>query len=323
VIDTGFLREGEAARVAQALRDLLAPEVLDRSQDFLDAVRGLSDPEEKRRAFREVFYSTLAEAARDRGATWLVQGTIAPDVIETVGGIKTQHNVLEQAGIRALERYGFRVLEPLVELYKDQVRALAEHLGIPEEIRLRQPFPGPGLLIRCLGECTREKLELVGAATPAVEEALLGLGASQVLAAVFEDSWREKPDLAGAAGVRWVRELGARATGVKGDQRRYGAMLAVPAEAYRDSGRVRRSLIRSEPGAVRVLVEVARGREGGLAVAARAVRTEDFMTASPVLPPAGLLEELAETLLDSLAPRGCSAVYYDITPKPPATIEFE
>lgn len=321
VIDTGFLREGEAGRVARMLEDPLAPEVVDASAEFLRAVRGISDPEEKRRTFREVFYSVLARVAGERGARWLVQGTIAPDVIETVGGIKTQHNVLDQVGIRAQERYGFRVLEPLVELYKDQVRALAEYLGVPEEIRLRQPFPGPGLLIRCLGECTREKLELVRSATAVVEGGLLKTRASQVLAAVFDDSWRDRLDLAEAAGVGWVRELGARATGVKGDQRRYGAMLAVPFEAYARSQAIRRALIHSEPRAVRVLVEVARRREGGLAVVARAVRTEDFMTASPVLPPAELLGRLAEDLLKSLG--GCSAVYYDVTPKPPATIEFE
>ena len=322
VIDTGFLREGEAQLVASSLRSLLDPEILDRSDRFFEAVRDLSDPEEKRKKFREVFYSVLSEEARERGVKWLIQGTIAPDVIETVGGIKTQHNVLEQAGVRSLERFGFRVLEPLVDLYKDQVRALARSLGIPKEISERQPFPGPGLLVRCLGRCGPEKLSTVRAVTSVVEEVFGGLGCSQYLAAAFEEGGFRRPDLERAAEVEEVRELSARATGVKGDQRRFGLMLAVSGIDYPDrAAEVRRSLIRAEPRAVRVLVEVERRSSGEFGVAARAVTTEDFMTASPCLPSMEILKEAAKLAFSS-APK-CGTFYYDLTPKPPATIEFE
>ncbi len=321
VLDTGFLREGEAAEVARELGGVLDPQVVDLSAEFSAAVSGLSDPEEKRVAFREAFYSALAGLAGEVGARWLVQGTIAPDVIETVGGIKTQHNVLEQVGIRSLERYGFSVVEPLRDLYKDQVRELARHLGLPRAVVERQPFPGPGLLVRCLGECTPDKLGAARAASGVVEPALLALGCSQTLAAALEDGGRERPDLAREVGVE-VRELDARATGVKGDQRRLGKILVVSGVDYPDAAApVRGELLAAEPGAVRVLMEVDRWGGGRLAVAARAVSTEDFMTAEACLPPPGVLGEIAEGIRRRVP--GAGALYYDLTPKPPATIEFE
>lgn len=146
-IDTGFMRMNEPMHVRESLKDILTIEVIDARDRFYRELLGLSDAEEKRVRFRETFYTVLSEVAREYGCDWLVQGTIAPDWIETRGGIKTQHNVLEQIGIDTASKYGFKLLEPLKEFYKDQVRELARALGIPIGIVNRQPFPGPGSVL--------------------------------------------------------------------------------------------------------------------------------------------------------------------------------
>jgi len=146
-IDTNFMRLGEPERVVEVLRGpalSLPVKLIRANEQFMDALKGLSDAEEKRKAFRSTFYGVLSKAARDEGCSCLVQGTILPDVLETVGGIKTQHNVLEQMKINTKQEYGFKVVEPLVSLYKYQVREVAGALGMPLESSEPQPFPGPG-----------------------------------------------------------------------------------------------------------------------------------------------------------------------------------
>ncbi|MEM0308350.1 MAG: hypothetical protein QXO64_05355, partial [Thermofilaceae archaeon] len=204
-IDDGFRRLGEPEATVQLLRSLgLDVELIDAKNEFYNAVRGLRDAEEKRKAFRHTFYTVLGRAAKSWGARFLVQGTIAPDIIETVGGVKTQHNVLVQLGLDP-RAYGFEVVEPLRELYKPQVRQLARYLGLPKEISEKMPFPGPGLLIRVVGEATPEKVDIVRRATRIVEEETRGLGAFQAFAVLLE----------------------GRATGVKGGKRVYGYIVAV------------------------------------------------------------------------------------------------
>src|SRR5207245_8350192 len=182
LIDTGFMREDEPEKV----RDKLAKPPLElkirivRSAGrFLKAVADEPLAEEKRKKLRETFYQVLKEEAHKFGCEYLVQGTIAPDWIETQGGIKTQHNVLEQVGIDPRARYGFKLLEPLSELYKDQVRSLAKYLAVPNEFSERQPFRGPGLLVRCIGEVTRPKLDALKSATSIVEGRLGAVGPTQ------------------------------------------------------------------------------------------------------------------------------------------------
>src|SRR5207245_549289 len=194
--------------------------------------------EEKRKKFRETCYKIMKEEADKFGCDYLVQGTIAPDWIETQGGIKTQHNVLEQVGINPHARYGFKLLEPLSELYKDQVRSLAKYLAIPNEFSERQPFPGPGLLVRCIGEVKKSKLETLKRATSIVEDRLGAVGSNQYFAAIIENKFADEPS---AKALRKVAadaldlpedEVRAepflnRVTGVKGDERSYGRLAGI------------------------------------------------------------------------------------------------
>ena len=161
-IDDNFMRLGEAEQVKNLLTNepLNLPfRILNERQRFMEKLNGLSDAEEKRKAFRETFYQTLRDAAEEESCIYLIQGTIKADVDETAGGIKTQHNILEQIGIDPVEKYGFHVVEPLKSLYKYQVREVARTLMVPPELAERQPFPGPGLSIRVVGQITAEKLD--------------------------------------------------------------------------------------------------------------------------------------------------------------------
>ncbi|MEM0023507.1 MAG: glutamine-hydrolyzing GMP synthase [Thermofilaceae archaeon] len=257
-IDDGFRRLGEPEATVQLLRSLgLDVELIDAKNEFYNAVRGLRDAEEKRKAFRHTFYTVLGRAAKSWGARFLVQGTIAPDIIETVGGVKTQHNVLVQLGLDP-RAYGFEVVEPLRELYKPQVRQLARYLGLPKEISEKMPFPGPGLLIRVVGEATPEKVDIVRRATRIVEEETRGLGAFQAFAVLLE----------------------GKATGVKGGKRVYGYIVAV-----------------------------------------RVVESEDAVTARASELPYPLLKRIANRIINEVPE--VARVLYDVTDKPPATIEFE
>jgi len=188
-VQNGLMREGEAERVVELFRDLgVEVRVVDARKEFFDALKGLTDPEEKREAITREFYrNVLARVVRTSGAKYLLQGTILTDVEETVAGIKRQHNIIEQLGIDPKEAFGYHILEPLVQLRKDGVRKVGEALGLPAEVFNRMPFPGPALAARVIGEVTPERIAIVRRATAVVERLLAGCGAFQYLAILHED----------------------------------------------------------------------------------------------------------------------------------------
>ena len=177
-LDTGFMRADEAPSVEKALAALGIPlEVVPVATRFFQALAGVTDPEEKRRRFRETFYAVLAEILAQKGAQALVQGTIAADVAETQAAVKTHHNVLD-LGPEVWPKK-LVVLEPLRALLKPEVRELARYLGLPQEFPGRRPFPGPGLAVRVVGEVTPERVELLRQATRIAEEETADLPAFQ------------------------------------------------------------------------------------------------------------------------------------------------
>lgn len=337
-LDTGFMRQNESAEVKSLFASMgIEIDVIDVKERFYERTFGLSDAERKRIVYRDVFYSVLADEVKRRGATFLVQGTIAPDWIETMGGIKTQHNVLYQIGLRPEERYGYTILEPLASLYKSQVRFLAKYLGLPEKLIKRQPFPGPGLLIRCVGVCDLEKLEVTRLVTNIVENNLKDYGFSQYFAVTLSRAVEAK-------GIEVDHYIGRitnfndrfngaklftfaeRSTGVKGDSRVYGEIYAISHDDI-DLIIENRSLLVSElmsvmPSASRLIVSVGNGSSmGKYSVVIRAVVTEDFMTADVPVIPVSKLKSISDEIVkkDSRV----AGVYYDLTSKPPATIEYE
>jgi GMP synthase (glutamine-hydrolysing) len=266
-VDTGLMREGEAEQVVETFgRHFKVPLVhADRSDVFLDALAGVTDPEHKRKIIGERFIRTFEAIALEEGrgrAEFLVQGTLYPDVIEsgsrTAAKIKSHHNV---GGLP--EEMDFALVEPLRDLFKDEVRKVGEELGLPEEIVWRQPFPGPGLAVRVVGEVTRENVAAVRAADGIVQEEIrrAGLGASlwQVFAVLL-------------AGVQSV--------GVMGDGRTYEHPIVI-----------------------------------------RAVTSEDAMTADWARLPYDVLDRIASRIVAEVA--GVNRVAFDITSKPPGTIEWE
>jgi len=188
-IDNGLMREGEPARVVALFRDLgVAVDVVDAQAEFFAALAGITDPEEKREAITQTFYrQVFGRLVRESGARFLLQGTILTDVDETVAGIKRQHNVFEQLGIDPQEAFGYRILEPLVQLRKDAVRIAGRALGLPAPLFDRIPFPGPALAARVIGEATPERIATVRRATTIVERLLAGTGAFQYMAILHED----------------------------------------------------------------------------------------------------------------------------------------
>ncbi len=188
-IQNGLMREGEPEKVAGFFSALgINIEIIDAQKEFLDALKGLKDPEMKREAITQTFYKRVfGKLVRESGARFLLQGTILTDVDETVAGIKRQHNVFAQLGIDPQEAFGYQIIEPLIELRKDGVRMTGKALGLPEELFNRIPFPGPALAARIIGEVTAEKLETVRKATAVVERLLKGQGAFQFLAILHED----------------------------------------------------------------------------------------------------------------------------------------
>lgn len=259
-LEDGFMRIGEAEKISRVFEKLgISVDVHNVQREFLTALRGIRDAEEKRKAFRETFYKTFSRIAKEAGAKIVLQGTIAADIVETAGGVKTQHNVLEQIGINPLEKYGFKIVEPLKELYKNQVRMVARELGLPNEIVNRRPFPGPGLAIRILGEVTEEKLSIVKKATTIVEDELADVECFQAFPVLLE----------------------GRATGVDREStRKYGYMVAL-----------------------------------------RIVESEDAITARYVRLDWAKLDRVRDMIIMNI-PEVCR-VLYDISDKPPATIEFE
>ena len=344
MIDTGFLRLGEPERVKERLAKSptsLRVSLVHASGRFLASVKGETTAEEKRKKFRETFYQILKEEAEKEGCEFILQGTIAPDWIETQGGIKTQHNILEQVGIDPASTYGFKIIEPLADLYKDQVRTLGRHLNLPNELSERQPFPGPGLLVRCIGNVTKEKIRVLKEAAKMVETSLAPFNYEQYFAAVIENRFAKDLSLetvseaaSGALGLpRYevhVDVFEDRVTGVKGDQRCYGLLAGVKlSEESRETygwlqDRLRQlqaGIVGKFPDITRVALLVKERRGGGpLSILVRAVSTRDFMTAAVSPVPWKILKDISQQILKE---ENASRVYYDITPKPPGTIEFE
>ena len=272
-VDHGLLRLNEAEQVMHTFAQNLGVKVIhvDASGEFLAALAGVADPEEKRRIIGRLFVEVFQrEAAKLANAKWLAQGTIYPDVIESAGAkTKKAHTIKSHHNVGGLpESLHLKLLEPLRELFKDEVRALGLELGLPRDMVFRHPFPGPGLGVRILGEVTRERAELLRRAD-----------------AIFIDELRMAHDTDGRSWYDKTAQafavfLPVRSVGVMGDGRTYEN-----------------------------------------AVALRAVQTTDFMTAHWAHLPADLLARISNRITNEV--RGFNRVVYDISSKPPATIEWE
>jgi GMP synthase (glutamine-hydrolysing) len=257
-IDDGLRREGEPEFVLKTLTDMgIRNRFVDAKMEFFEVFKGKVDAEEKRKAFRDKFYKKFGEVSKEEKIRFITQGTIKADIMETVGGIKSQHNVLEQIGINP-ESYGYKILEPLKELFKPDVRKVARELGLPKEISERMPFPGPALSLRVLGEVTAEKIAIVRKATQIVEEETKELGVFQAFAVLHND----------------------KATGIKEGKRVYGNIVTV-----------------------------------------RIVDSQDAVTAKASQVNYEILKRICSRITTEIAT--VVRCLYDITDKPPATIEFE
>jgi GMP synthase (glutamine-hydrolysing) len=345
-LDDSFMRTGEPERIAQLLSQPplnLPIKILNVQKHFLSALEGLRDAEEKRKAFRETFYKSLSEAARKESFIFLIQGTIRADIDETTRGIKTQHNVLSQMGISPAERYGFQLIEPLMSIYKPQVREVARYLGIPPELSERQPFPGPGLSVRVVGQNRTDKLESLKKATSITEENLAKHRPNQYFATIIDNE--EKPHHQRLTRIReivaqhldvpsrhvFVKVFQDKATGMKGGVRHYGEIAAVKVQTtnghvhqppIQDLVDLQKKIIRANPSLTRVLYAVQEtSRKQPYVVTIRAVQTHDFLTAEVSDIPWTTLSQTAQNVLKACSNVSC--VYYDVTPKPPATIEME
>lgn len=206
-VDHGLMREGEPQAVVGLFARLGVPvERVDARKAFFTALKGLTDPEEKREAITRTFYKEVfGNLVRKTGAKFLFHGTILTDVDETVAGIKRQHNILSQIGIDPEREFGYRVLEPLIRLRKDGVRKVAKALGLPEEVYNRMPFLGPALAGRIIGEVTPDRVTTVRAATAIVEGELARSGAFQFMAILHDD----------------------KVTGMRGNRREFGQQIEV------------------------------------------------------------------------------------------------
>ncbi|HHT9153954.1 MAG TPA: glutamine-hydrolyzing GMP synthase, partial [Candidatus Hypogeohydataceae bacterium YC40] len=268
-VDTGLLREREAEDIKKTFTEFFPLELhaVNAGERFLKKLRGVVDPEKKRRIIGHEFIAVFKEEAlrlRRAGARYLAQGTLYPDVIESIpahGGptasIKSHHNV---GGLP--EEMGFELIEPLRELFKDEVRKIGMELGLPEEVVWRQPFPGPGLAIRIIGEVTEERSRVLRQADEIVQEEIKKAGLYKEVAQAFAV----------------LLPLGT--VGVMGDGRTYENVIAL-----------------------------------------RVVDTIDFMTADWVRLPHELLGKISSRIVNEV--RGVNRVVYDITTKPPSTIEWE
>ena len=265
-VDNGLLRKGEAEAVVHTFRDTLKMNLIhvDASRRFLDAIHGVTDPELKRKRIGAEFISVFEDEARKLGDIhWLAQGTLYPDVIESVSfrgpsaTIKTHHNV---GGLPL--KMQFKLVEPLRELFKDEVRRLGELLALPPEIVWRQPFPGPGLAIRVLGEVTTDRLDLLRDADAVVQEEVRAAGLERQL-------WQAFAVL-----------LPVKTVGVMGDFRTYAQVIAL-----------------------------------------RAVTSQDAMTADWARLPYDLLGTISNRIINEV--KGVNRVVFDISSKPPSTIEWE
>jgi GMP synthase (glutamine-hydrolysing) len=258
-IDDGLMRQDEPREVKAAFAKLgIRVTVVPAAKTFFAALKGLTDPEEKRKAFRDTFYKVFGKAVRRSGARFLVQGTIAADIVETKKGVKTQHNVLGQIGISARRGYGFEVIEPLKTLFKPEVREVGRALGLPKAMYGRMPFPGPGLACRVLGEVTPARVAVVRKACRIVEEETARVRKFQAFGVLLAD----------------------RATGVtKGGRRAFGDIIAV-----------------------------------------RCVDSTNAMRARATTLGWATLERIQERIVREIP--SVVKVLYDLTPKPPSTIEY-
>jgi GMP synthase (glutamine-hydrolysing) len=206
-VDSALMREGEPQRVVDIFASMGIPvDLVDAREEFLSALAGLTDPEEKRQAVTDTFYAKVfSRLVKESGAKFLLHGTILTDIEETVAGIKRQHNILAQLGIDPQAAYGYSVIEPLKTLRKDGVREVCKFLELSAEITHRIPFPGPALATRIVGEVTPKRLETVRAATVIVEEELADSGAFQYLAVLLNDY----------------------ATGIRDNKREFGQIIVV------------------------------------------------------------------------------------------------
>lgn len=188
-IDNGLMREGEPKKIVLLFKELGVPvQIVEAQKKFFDALKSVTDPEEKREAISQTFYKDVfSKLVRESGAKYLLQGTILTDVDETVAGIKRQHNVFEQLGINPEKAFGYKIIEPLIQLRKDGVRKVAKALLLPESIFNRMPFPGPALAARIIGEVTPERVEIVRRATAIVESQLANIKAFQSMAILHQD----------------------------------------------------------------------------------------------------------------------------------------
>jgi len=188
-VENGLMREGEAEQVVGFFREVgVEVEVVDARREFFAALKGVTDPEEKREAVTQSFYKDVfGRLVKDSGARHLLQGTILTDVDETVAGIKRQHNVFAQLGIDPQEAFGYHIIEPLIQLRKDGVRRVGKALGLQAELFERIPFPGPALAARVIGEVTSDRVETVRKATTIVEQTLRDTNAFQYMAILHED----------------------------------------------------------------------------------------------------------------------------------------
>ena len=249
-IENGLMREGESEQVADLFRKLgVAVQIVEARKEFFAALKGITNPEGKREAITQTFYRhVFGRLIRESGAKYLLQGTILTDIDETVAGIKRQHNVFEQLGIDPQEAFGYRILEPLIQLRKDGVRKVGKALGLPTELFERIPFPGPALSARVIGEVTPERIETVRKATVVVERLLKGSRAFQYLAILHGD----------------------RVTGMRDGKRDFGqqvevrcwdsvdARTATPTQlSFKTLENLAQEIIREVPGIVSVTYNIA------------------------------------------------------------------
>lgn len=188
-INNGLMRQDEPEQIISVFQKLgVKVEVVDAKENFFQALKHITDPEVKREAITQTFYKEVfGKLVKESGAKYLLQGTILTDVDETVAGIKRQHNVFAQLGIDPQEAFGYKIIEPLVQLRKDGVRKVAEALGLPKSVYNRMPFPGPALSARVIGEVTPEKINIIRIATSIVEEELADTKAFQYMAILHQD----------------------------------------------------------------------------------------------------------------------------------------
>ena len=257
-IENGLMREGEPEKIVALFKGFgVEVELVDARKQFFAALKGKTDPEKKREAITQTFYKTVfGKIVKQSKADYLLQGTNYTDVEETIAGVKRQHNILEQLGIDTKKEFGYKVVEPIIQLRKTGVRQVAKALGLPQEIYARPPFPGPALSARVIGEVTPERVETIRKATSIVETELATSGAFQYLAILHKD----------------------KVTGVRGGKRDFGLQVEV-----------------------------------------RCWDSTDAVVGTPTRLSFDTLERIADKITSQVP--GVVSVTYNITKKPPSTIE--